>query len=174
MNSQFAIWNPLSDSFTNSEPRSRSGFHAERWAGATGFELSEPLAGDMGIVKGDNAIGEDLVGMAAFAGDQHGIASAGVGQGGLDGLAAVGLDADLARPPEPGQESSRIWLGSSVRGLLMVRMTRSAPASAASASRRRSVRSPPPSALRRQCTAGPHGPHGGQGLFQGRRASSRR
>ena len=66
--------------------------------------VAEPLAGDLGVVEGDDAIGEDLVGVAALAGDQHGVAGAGVGQRGLDGLAAVGLDADLARPPEAGQE----------------------------------------------------------------------
>ena len=45
--------------------------------------------------------------MAAFAGDQHGIAGTGVGKRGLDREPAVGLDADLAGLVKAGQEVAR-------------------------------------------------------------------
>ncbi len=75
---------------------------------------------------------------------------------------------------KPASRSSRIWPGSSVRGLLRVRMTRSAPVSAISASWRRSgAVAASFSAQNAVDPAGGDGPHGGQGLDQGGRGLGR-
>ena len=64
---------------------------------------ANPLAGDGRVVEGGDAIGEDLVSVAALARDQDDIAGPGIGQGGLDGELAVGFDA----APFPGGGNRR-------------------------------------------------------------------
>ena len=71
--------------------------------------------------------------------------------------------------------SLRIWPGSSVRGLLSVKITRSAPVSATAASRRRSVRSLQPSLLKNAVNAARGDrSQGGQGFIEAPRRSGPR
>ena len=68
---------------------------------------TEPLAGDGSVVKRDDGICEDLVGMTTFAGDQHHVTGTGVSQCGLDGDPSVGLDAELCPAVETRPASRR-------------------------------------------------------------------
>src|SRR5215469_9752355 len=72
--------------FVPSGPVRRPGWSSRRTLGGRGGAgpVAEPISGDLGVVKGDDAIGEDLEGMAALAGDQDGITGPGIGQRGLD------------------------------------------------------------------------------------------
>src|SRR3982750_1065384 len=71
-------------------PRLESRGALER-SGRGGPPVAEPGPGDGEVVEGDDPVGEDLVGVASLAGDQHGVAGPGVGQRGLDRPPAVGL-----------------------------------------------------------------------------------
>ena len=68
---------------------------------------TQPPSGNSAIVKWDNVVGEDLVGMAALSGDQHSIAASGVGQSGFDCGPAVGFNTDLSGLVKAGQEVAR-------------------------------------------------------------------
>ena len=60
------------------------------------FMKLEPTANDGMVVEGDDGVCEDLVSAAPFAGNQHNVAGAGVGERDFDGDLSVGLDANLA------------------------------------------------------------------------------
>ena len=62
--------------------------------------------GDLGgqPPRSTRPISEDLVGVAALAGDQDRVARTGVAQGGLDGALAVGLNTDLSRTVEAAEQ----------------------------------------------------------------------
>ena len=57
---------------------------------------AKPCAGDGGVVEGDHAIGEDLHGLATFAGDQDRVAGRGVGERDDDRDLPIGFDADAS------------------------------------------------------------------------------
>ena len=99
---------------------------------------AQPLRRNCIVVKRDDSIRENLEGMAALAGDEHGVAATSVCERRFNRGAAVRLDENPARASwNPASRSLRIWPGSSVRGLLSVRITRSALISATAASSRR-------------------------------------
>ena len=70
----------------------------------TGQPAAKVGSSDGEVVERDDPVSEDLVGVSALAGNQDRVARTGVGQGGLDGALAVGLDADLSRTVKAAEE----------------------------------------------------------------------